>query len=1753
LHKTSVLAGASILALVTASVNGTAHASDQYNATVNWSTEISTVVAGSSSVSINNNQNNDNLDVLAPVSNALMGAPTSGIHDFNGLDSVTVDTLTVFSAGTLAGTPSPNSISFWAATGSGASSAATIASIQSSENGSSVNTSVSDSEIRAASSDLFAGSAQQVTDNTITADATGHDVANVISGDLNPLLSSTEGGFTGISGGPTLGNPSTGTMVGASATALIATVQELSIATTPSTSIVDNSRIGSLILAIDTTSTVEDITLDVTGNSIAASITGNTAASEINLDDDLDALHTSAVTLNGSAGIANEQRITTSGRTIQAQITASEIEAGLAAATPVANLTGSTIDFSANDITATGAGNVADNLVRLGEGISQAGTFPFGAISVTRSSTVLVNGSGSDGNINVIGDLFVASHQFSQLAVVADVGDATGDTDDGDLNVLVESIVGSTIDATGNAIAASAIDNQASNAIVVAGATTLDSLVSLGNAQILTDGSSADATANGDLTISMATLGTVTGDIAGSAVTISGNALSAAAVGNVAANGIDLTGTDVASADVNPQFNFVQSAHVLTESRVAADFGLVSGQFAREAEFNASTVGSILVDAADVSGAVGSSIVDSGVDVSANSIGAFAVANRITDNSFTAGADGNMTSFDGTVGVISLQIAEGSDATATDHLSISALVSFTDDSLDGTLIDVDATALQVDQASFDVDGNDISARVFGNLAGSGANALHVEAVTVSDGVPTPTDQLATPVATVYRSLTDAVIPNASPDGLPDTVVQGGFVVVNDQSVEDIAANPLGSSPWTATVTASSAINVAVGSSAAGATVTATEVGVDDNTVTAAVTGNQGGNALSVKAGSLNGTSTLVNTQSFWNEDGGTSTASGAIESSVQGNIIAGVSAGATTISDIDVHMSANEVLASGRINNAANSVTIDAQQQTVLDVVTGNDVNSVEMGYATVGGFTAGNTLLRAETGLLNSQEFGDLSSMSVTLSSVEIAAIVSTSDGALADSVIEISDNSLTAQALGNDAANALSLNVDTFDLTDAGSSTATNGPLAVIASHQRGDDGGAPSVVTQLIGGGVRADISAVDNAATGTDIAADGNSLRSLARINNATNTLTATGQVYEEAVVATPAIRVLDVAANLEVATDDLAFGIASYQLNAAGATSNILGGTVTVSAGNVDVIDGSALSASDNLTVAEVRSNDVVNDLSVAFTSNHLSAFVTSLQQSGDDGISLSTLNAFVSISVTADLGAQVLTGSSFEASGNAVAAISSANRSTNLATAAGTNLTSGTGLTSPSSVIAPAGASDVTVAADLSVVNVQGAEAVATATPDTVGAQVLIGTVLVQLDELQTGSASVDNNLMLAQAIIHNALNDAALDAAATIGATGDAASAAVVSRQLVTTGSSATASLVANSMLLQIADSSNAGAAAASLSSNQVVGLATSGTATSRLTVEAGASVTGGTPAAAPAFTASSQTLNADFSVLNVQEGETVAFSDVLSSDLTAFIGNGPASVTDNDTVDVTDNVVQASATGFGTTNALTVDAGASSDASGQVGNRQSVTAGALLSSNAVSSRIQASIFGGSQNSRVDVSDNTVSASASGTAALNTLDTRASSSLQESSGAGGTVDPAAGITVTGSDYGLLNWQSTADATLIATITTATVGVGDLGSQGVNDSAVTVEGNRIVAATGVNSATNGLVLNTGTFQHPSASISSLQTASGTSASASITGATVGIDGPISGTSGNSSLAVRGNAIGATAVGNSAINSLSSGN
>jgi hypothetical protein len=370
----------------------------------------------------------------------------------------------------------------------------------------------------------------------------------------------------------------------------------------------------------------------------------------------------------------------------------------------------------------------------------------------------------------------------------------------------------------------------------------------------------------------------------------------------------------------------------------------------------------------------------------------------------------------------------------------------------------------------------------------------------------------------------------------------------------------------------------------------------------------------------------------------------------------------------------------------------------------------------------------------------------------------------------------------------------------------------------------------------------------------------------------------------------------------------------------------------------------------------------------------------------------------------------------------------------------------------------------------------------------------------------------------------------------------------------VVSAGSAVITTLSGVTAAGQIDDPSAATSAALSVSDNRLLAQGTGGVTTNRLNVDAGADIVGGTPAAAPVLDTSTGvlTLNADYSVLNVQYGEP----DVTSSATGIAVDALVLDDLDGDSVTVSNNLVQSSATGFSGTSILDMSAGASSDATGQVGNVQ-IVGNSTLSSTASGVQVTSTSDLGALNSSIGVSGNEVSAITTGSTALNGLIASADATLQESSGAGASVDPSAGISVTGADYAVLNSQESFANTLSSSATGVIIGADDLsGANGVNNSSVEVLNNAVLAQTTANASVNQLVLNTGTFQHPSASVANLQTVSGTSVSASVDGAGVGIGvggGLISATSTNSSFTVRGNAIGATAIGNSVTNGVYSGN
>ena len=269
------------------------------------------------------------------------------------------------------------------------------------------------------------------------------------------------------------------------------------------------------------------------------------------------------------------------------------------------------------------------------------------------------------------------------------------------------------------------------------------------------------------------------------------------------------------------------------------------------------------------------------------------------------------------------------------------------------------------------------------------------------------------------------------------------------------------------------------------------------------------------------------------------------------------------------------------------------------------------------------------------------------------------------------------------------------------------------------------------------------------------------------------------------------------------------------------------------------------------------------------------------------------------------------------------------------------------------------------------------------------------------------------------------------------------------------------------------------------------------------------------------------------------------------------SYISASAAEDYNNDAVMVEDNLVQAEARGFTSINVLSLNAGSSSNAMAALANVQQLDSSTVSASIDNVGIFTGNLDEGATSSSLTVDGNIVEAVSGANRSSNLLITTAGATLQESSGAGVTIDPGATsrVAVTGADYALINDQRTDNVTVSSTIRDVDIGIDGLNeTTGVDFSALSVQDNEVRAVATGNDAVNQLVLNTGTFQHPSAAIGNSQSNDGTTITASVTNTVIGIGESLTlnANSTNSSFRVRGNSIGATAIGNSAINVISSG-
>ncbi|MEN3952541.1 hypothetical protein [Iodidimonas sp. SYSU 1G8] len=1716
-----VLATVSVVALTTAAGMTGARAD---NVLYDLSAIPPTITAAAASASvITSNQLDSVTSITATNSVTLIGAPLVGTHDLEGgTDSVFVDINDIFAEAT--GNTKTNSVDLNTATGAPTLNAATAATLQVNFGGgtATLDAAVTTATIRADFEDAGTGSNLVVDANTVRADAVVNEATNTVAGDINQLLTSTE------AGGSVVSLPGTPNELTAGATVLTANAQLIDNLASPMAS-VDETRIGLGATVDGTPASLVGVNLDVTDNLVRARFNGNDATNRVAVADG------GAVTLNGTAGVANLQSAA-GVDAFAASITNTVIELGDTSPVTdeaIADLTGSTAEFTGNDILGAVASNSSVNSVALADTVSQ------NPVNGTQVNAVDFTG----GTLLQVGaDLFVQNVQYAEVDANANVN--------GDLNVLIEDVSGSTVLADGNSVGATATGNATVNAIGVGDATTFSSITAVQSvqyaegAQIANSGASINGS---NLSVSIASLN-ANGDIVSTAVSTTDNRLYTEAMGNTHDSSIAIDGTTLNSVG---GLNGAGVDRSLSESSIAADTSLLTGQVLDGGGAQATTISRIRVDAS-LAGTPTSDITSSTIDTSENEISALAIGNLSTEASIALDA----TSVGSGAAVVSVQTVE-------DGASLSAR---TDSPIGNqSQVEVWGFPAQIVDSSINTDGNVFSARVFGNLVDGTGNSLDVDATTITSNNLVPGNG------------------SANNRSLPGNTAFADMLVINDQSVEDLEGSVVTAvNGQAADAGQGDLVFVRIGLSDQFA-LSNTDFTINDNQGVVAATLNQAVSSATVAAVTNNAGTALLNVQSVRDEDGNGSSA-GLVANQYDADMTLSIGANADgaplSIADGNFEIVSNDLLASGRVNLATNTVAVSGQSQTIVGKQTaGQETAVLDVQVETFG-----------VTSLLNDQSFVDLSptgigsGVGVVNDNSDFSMVIAT-DGAFANSVAQIDDNTMRVQALGNDASNSLTVAIDTFDLSQAAvGATPLNLSLGSLVSRQEGitDTAADGEMLANAISVRAILDMSDVTGSISGADITTDGNSMRTIARTNNVTNVLTATGTTLPDVEgVTAPSAAVLDDTSGVAIVYTDAVFGVASQQTNGIDITSVIEGsggGTpsgMRIVADGAATIDGTDLSASGNAIVAEARGNDSGNGASLNYTSNSAQVFVTNVQQvtDYDPFIEARVFDAEILVDVDGDtIGiAPVINASSVVLDGNAIAALASSNRTTNSVSVSGTNVLSGSDAASRGVVIDNGLSPLIGVTGDIALINAQGATAFTSPDQDEeLLAVVDTANIVADVATLNTGSVSIDNNVVLSQGIVQNASNTLALNASANVGAVGDTPNALLMSYQAFADDSEVNTDTfdvtigvidAANTGAVEgIADMADLGSASASVAGNSVSGVAMGGTATNRLTVTAGAEIVGGT--AAPVLTVGNPEndpvtfQNADYTVVNLQVGLTDG-SDIEADVDNTLIGVSIASDIANDSLTVDNNLVQAQVRGFASTNTLALTAGSSSDATAQVGNLQFVDGFDDIQGEITDTTIIATVDGGALNSGVSVSDNLVSASTAGNTALNALSTTAQATLQESSGAGSVLTPggAVEIAVTGTDYAVLNRQSVSDVGEIdSTIGNAAVGIDDLsGAGGVDATALDVNGNTLLASATANDAVNSLVLNTGTFQHPSSSIASLQTTSDTTVSASASNVSVGVGlggGLLSGTSSNSSVTVRGNVVGATAIGNSAVSAIS---
>lgn len=1397
--------------------------------------------------------------------------------------------------------------------------------------------------------------------------------------------------------------------------------------------------------------------------------------------------------------------------------------------TDLTNYAAGSITQTDNSIKATTAINSASNQASGDLPDSFNGTTP-GSVeykfSATAPTTLTAAGSVSVGNIQTAVDAGAGAQSYAHIA---GSGISVDDTMAPVIPPPLPGLIPLAVDVTanGNAIAASYAGNQSDNRFGATTGTSFTGSVSVINGQTNIETRAFDAGDTASVTGSG--IGASLGGALNGALSVSDNSLSAATQGNIATNAIGFaTGIDVhggsASAHLTEQAN--------TRATLSGDLVLLNTQRNQNTEL-VSRIGD------------GSSILGMGLhlnDGSAMTMDGNGIDASVGGNHATNQVSADSAAFSANSAVGNQQVNQGTTISAevSGAMIVAGVLGNTSDGFDG-LTDISKGNVSVSDNHIGADANGNQANTTIDLQGTNFTAWDtVDNMSASSG---STGLVTTGTAGVAVGNEQSNI--------------GGTSIIADVGSDTDTFGTHGG--W---------IGAFYNGGLDGASAT-----VNDDVVSASAGGNSA--VTSVMLGGTNGHVNAQMSNAQYNDN--------SISAQVEGAQV-GVYPGGGSASGSTLTVGDNQLSAAASANQAINSVATDFTNEgfgissqnnwntasNVIDADAETNTNKAELAIASN----------QKNTGSVTARMTNSFTGVNVGEHPWPGVDGGDPLRGNVTGGTIGVSGNSASTSVVANNAGNNLGVNGGNLT-PDSGHSdqVASLGNLQQNAGNVTADASAMGDDVRDLeqIGAFIHGN-------ASGTNATVSNNGISAFVGGNVANNALTFAGTSYAPPAPTAPVGSIGYM--SLDDLTVSAGFALQNVQSNNGFNEATLENGNIGVSLtdGAPDdrhAVTDSMLTISNNTVSTDARDNYATNALGIGVsyasdgtaTANQLSVLNTtaalqSAQQS--TGTVASSANSLLGIIA----GHYDVSGSTVTVSNNSVASKAVANTAMNRLDVAAGQLTGDSLADGGAFPFRGAAASPGnSVLADYGLSNGQSHAGTVVASLDSPDASNGTGIGLaVGEGKLDGGSVTVSDNTQSAFAQANSASNTLNLlgnqiDASAAISNRQEASGTAVASAGNVTVpGHEGTLGFA-----VQVNGAiGSAAALPITVSGNTLVAQAGFNDATNVLHVT-GENAIGGNVGEAGAFSLGGYAAAGAYdSLLNMQEADGAAVASIepgLSGiEAVGMNANGTSSDIGNDgdvsNLTVNGNQFAAQVSLNNASNNVVLDGAANIGATAAVASQQFATGSSSAAVNSadigIYNRNAGQLQGGAiTRAAMTVSDNNLSASASGNSASNAISAQPkalNAAAATSTEAGTGTDGAAAV----AKYAVLNVQGNS-AVVSAALGDSSIGINaDAGTVAARGSAsqmlnstANVSGNQVMASAMGNSASNSIMLTsmTGT---PSASLVSSQVNTA-AINATVSNVQIGVVmGGLPGLS-NSPVTIANNSIAASAVGNSAVNHIGIGN